>query len=183
MHQTYKIWEEGRLDYLEASFALQNLVLVTLFLIRKNYISFNNNIFNQIIAITAFFSGVAFIGQPISGSAEQVLISKIIIFIANVLGIITLFNLGKSFGILIAFREIKTTGLYSIVRHPMYVTDILLRIGYVVSHVNLFTVLIFILSSFAYIYRAILEEKFLSKQLEYREYMLRVKYRLLPYLF
>jgi protein-S-isoprenylcysteine O-methyltransferase Ste14 len=97
-----------------------------------------------------------------------------------VLGAVCLLNLGRSFGILIALREVKTGGLYSVVRHPMYGTDILLRIGFLVSHLNWRTAAVFVLSTACYVYRAFLEERFLSQGAEYREYVRRVPYRFLP---
>jgi protein-S-isoprenylcysteine O-methyltransferase Ste14 len=98
-----------------------------------------------------------------------------------VLGVATLLNLGRSFGILIAFRGLKSDGLYRMVRHPMYATDILLRIGFLINHTNLFTVIVFIISTGCYVYRAILEERFLIRTPGYREYMQRVKYRFIPF--
>jgi protein-S-isoprenylcysteine O-methyltransferase Ste14 len=63
----------------------------------------------------------------------------------------------------------------------MYATDMLLRVGFLISHFNLFTVIVFIVSTGCYVYRAILEERFLMRQLEYRDYMKRVRYRFIPF--
>ncbi|OQW93741.1 MAG: hypothetical protein BWK79_09570 [Beggiatoa sp. IS2] len=181
--QSYVWIEAGTFGYIEISFAVQNLVLTALVILRKQHQAVDTNIFNQIIALIAFCSGAAFIGQPLTDESIVTLVSKIIVFIANILGLITLFNLGRSFGILIAFREVKTQGLYGLVRHPMYGTDILLRIGMTISHFNAFTVSIFIVSTACYVYRALLEERFLNHQPEYQEYMQKVKYRFIPRLF
>lgn len=182
-YQTYQTYKSGNLDYVEITFAIQNLILVFLLLVRKNHQNVDNNFFNQSIAIIAFCSGVFFMGQEPTGSQLASTISKYVVFAANILGILTLLNLGRSFGILIAFRKIKTNKLYSIVRHPMYGTDILLRIGFLISHSNVFTVCIFILSTACYIYRAILEERFLCLQTNYHEYMEKVHYRFIPFVF
>jgi protein-S-isoprenylcysteine O-methyltransferase Ste14 len=157
--------------------------MISLFLLRLPQKDFNKNIFDQTIAIIAFCSGIFLMGTTPTGGNTSVLISNIVVFVANFIGLFTLLNLGKSFGIFIAYRKIKCDGLYSIVRHPMYFKDILLRIGYVISHISLYSITIVILSIGCYIYRAILEERFLSKQPEYREYMQRVKYRFIPYIF
>jgi protein-S-isoprenylcysteine O-methyltransferase Ste14 len=180
-YQTFKTYLSGNLNFVEISFAVQNLVLVSLFLIRKKHKAINNNLFDQAIAIIAFCSGAAFIGQPLTGNGTAMTVSQTIVAAANIIGIMTLLNLRRSFGILIAYREIKTSGLYSIVRHPMYFSDILLRVGYLVSHCDWFTVSVFILSTGCYVYRAILEERFLSKQEDYAQYMKQVKYRFIPY--
>jgi protein-S-isoprenylcysteine O-methyltransferase Ste14 len=65
----------------------------------------------------------------------------------------------------------------------MYATDILLRMGFLINHFNLLTLILFITSAVCYVYRAILEEQFLMHQPEYREYMHRVKYRFIPFVF
>ena len=179
----YRTIATGNLDYVEIAFTVQNILLVTLILLRWQHQGIDKSIVNQAVALIAFCSGAAFMGQPVSGGPMAVTSSKLVIFIANVLGIITMLNLGRSFGIMIAFRKVKTGGLYSIVRHPMYGTDILLRIGFIISHLNWFTSTIFIISTSLYVYRAILEERFLVLQPEYQEYMEKVKYRFIPFIF
>jgi protein-S-isoprenylcysteine O-methyltransferase Ste14 len=181
--QVYKAIHQQKLDFVEVSFIFQNLILTTLILIRKPYKSIDKNIFNQAIASIAFFSGALFMGQPETTNKLFLNISTVVIFISNILGVLTLINLGRSFGILIAFRKLKTNGLYSIVRHPMYGTDILLRIGFIISHITVFSIIAFIVSTACYIYRAMLEEKFLSTQSNYGEYMKKVKYRFIPFVF
>jgi protein-S-isoprenylcysteine O-methyltransferase Ste14 len=181
--QLYKTWAEGRLDFIEISFGIQNIVMAFLFLIRTKHSLFNESIRDQSVAALAFFSGAAFMGQPETASGSALMLARAIIVASNTLGLVTLLNLGRSFGVFIAFREIRTTGLYALVRHPMYLTDILLRVGYLVSHFTTFVVVAFILSSACYIYRAILEERFLLNRPEYAEYLRKVKYRFIPYVY
>ena len=182
-YNLYKSVDTGNLNYVEISFTIQNILLITLILIRWEHKGIDKSIINQTVALIAFLSGAAFMGQPASGGPIAMAGSKIIIFLANVFGIITMLNLGRSFGILIAIRKIKTGGLYAIVRHPMYGTDILLRIGFIISHLNWFTSIVFIISTSLYVYRAILEERFLVLQPGYKEYMEKVKYRFIPFIF
>ncbi len=179
----YQTYQKGILNFVEGSFIISNMVIVTLFLIRKPYKKFNTNIFDQVIALVAFCSGAALMGSPPTGGPTALLISDAVIVTANILGTFTLLNLGKSFGIFIAYRELKCNGLYRIIRHPMYFTDILLRVGYIISHFKAVSILIFIASTGCYVYRAILEERFLANQPEYAEYMEKVKYRFIPYVF
>lgn len=181
--ETYRTWQAGRLDYVEIAFAVQNVIMVSLLLIRRHHRAVERSVLSQAVAVAAFCSGALFMGQPATGGALALEISKGVIFAANVLGIVTLVNLGRSFGILIAFREIKTRGLYGFVRHPMYGTDILLRIGFLISHLSWVTASVFVLSTGCYVLRAVLEERFLRRQPEYTEYMGRVRYRFIPFLF
>lgn len=179
----YTNWDTISWSIIEITFLIHNIIMLLLFLIRKNYKSIDKNIFHQFIAAFAFFSGIAFSGQIQSDLEILNFISGLFIFISYLLGLLSLINLGTSFGVLIANREIKTHGVYSIIRHPMYFTDILFRIAYVLSHFNFFTFLLLIISSAAYVYRAILEENLLSLDSTYLEYMKKVKYRFIPYIY
>lgn len=181
--RTYSTWKNGQLDFIDISFATQNLVMLTLILIRREHRTVNSNLFHQMIALFAFFSGLLFVGQEQTGGETANILSSVVTALSNILGIVTLFNLGRSFGILIALRKVKTGGLYSFVRHPMYGTDIMLRIGFMISHFNPLTLFLFIISTGAYVYRAILEERFLKQDIEYAEYMKKVKYRFIPFIF
>ena len=177
----YYSFTENALDYNIIAYTLHSAILIYFIVIRKPHKRFDMSIVHQGVALAAFYSGIIFIWQPETGGATAELISNIIIFIANILGTVTIFNLGRSFGIMIAIREVKTGGLYSLVRPPMYSTDLLLRVGFMVNHFNVATgILIFISIGFNF-YRAILEERYLSQQEEYRSYMQQVKYRFIPY--
>jgi protein-S-isoprenylcysteine O-methyltransferase Ste14 len=138
---------------------------------------------HQGVAVAAYFSGLAFIGQSSTAGQSAQAASNAVTVVACILGLLSLLNLGRSFGVLIAARKVRTRGLYAVVRHPMYLSDILFRIGFVVSHVTWVTVALLVASSACYIYRAILEERFLAQQDEYREYMKKVKYRFVPFVY
>jgi protein-S-isoprenylcysteine O-methyltransferase Ste14 len=180
---TYQTYLAGRLDALELSFVIPNFILAILFLTRKPHQAFCRSWFDQGIALVAFLSGLAIMGTPASGGEMAEKASWVVIMVANLLGIATLLNLGKSFGIFIAFRELRQSGLYGVIRHPMYLSDILLRVGYLIGHFQTIPAVIVVASTVCYVYRAILEERFLSKQPEYADYMTRVRYRFIPGLF
>ncbi len=183
VQRVYQTSIQGTFDYVEISFALQNAALIWFVLVRVPHKAVNPNLWHQGVALVAFFSGLAFVDIAPPEEPMLRLASKVTVLISNILGVVVLFNLGGSFGILIARREIKTRGLYSIVRHPMYLTDILLRVGYLVGNANPRNIVLFAGSTLCYVYRAILEEKFLSQSPEYLEFMSRVRYRFIPYVF
>jgi len=167
----------------ECLFVAQNLVLAGVVILRQDHQRIDSHFLHQLVALAAFFSGTFFINQPASPNPDLAGISIAIIIAANLLGIFTLLNLGKSFGILIACRKIKTNGLYGVIRHPMYLSDILLRIGFAVGHFSILTLCLVLLSVGLYVWRALLEEAFLAEQGSYRDYMNSVRYRLLPGIF
>lgn len=179
--RTYETWAKGAMGYVEAAFTMQSVLFLTLILSRRPHRAVDRNVFHQAVALVAFFSGMAFLGQTSTGGVGAQTASQAVILVAHVLGALCLLNLGRSFGILIALRDIRTQGVYGLVRHPMYVTDILLRVGFLISHLNWLTSTLFVVSSACYVYRAILEERFLGRTSEYQEYMRRVKYRFIPF--
>jgi len=178
--KAWEAWDAGQFNFVEVAFAAHNLVMLTLILVRRQHAAIDRSIFRQFVALVAFFSGIAFVKHPTDALLGW---SQGIMFVAMVLGAITLFNLGRSFGILIAVRKVKTGGLYRVVRHPMYLTDILWRVGYLAGNLCWPNAAIFVASSACYVYRAMLEEKFLSQFPEYQEYKRKVRYRFVPGVF
>jgi protein-S-isoprenylcysteine O-methyltransferase Ste14 len=179
----YDRWAKGRLDYIEISFAAQNALWITMVLVRRQHLAVDRNVFNQLVALLAFFSGLALPAAAESGPPLAIDISRGMLLASNLFGIVTILNLGRSFGILIAMRQVRTGGLYRVIRHPMYATDILLRVGYIISHFSLPNLGIVLGSTACYVYRAVQEEKFLSQWPEYQEYREKVRYRFIPGVF
>ncbi|MDR2208958.1 MAG: isoprenylcysteine carboxylmethyltransferase family protein [Azoarcus sp.] len=182
--QTWQIVAEDRLDFIEGVFILHNIIVCLCFLLRTPARAIQTTVSHQAIAICAFYSGVFFIGPPATESPMLLEISWWMLLIGMIIGIFSLLQLGKSFGVLIAIREVRTTGLYGLVRHPMYLSDIVMRLGYLLSHPVWPTIALFVASSACYVVRARLEERFLAEQDEaYVQYMKRVRYRFIPGVF
>lgn len=173
-------WDARQFSFVEAAFVIHNLVFLTIILVRRQHVAMDRSAFHQIIALAAFFSGITFMKHPtesLTGLSQGIMVAT------SILGAVSLLNLGRSFGILIAVRKVKTGGLYRIVRHPMYLTDILWRVGYLAGNLYWPNTLIFLGSTACYVYRAILEERFLSQFPEYQEYKKKVRYRFVPGVF
>lgn len=170
----------SRLSVMDWAFMAQTLLMIAFVLLRRPHAAIDRNFIHQLVALIAFCSGVFFIGEATTTHSILYTLSAGVIIAANGLAIASLWSLGRSFGILIARRRIKTSGVYRLVRHPMYASDILLRLGYLLTHFTWLTCVLFVLSTAAYLWRACLEEQFLSGDAEYRAYRLRVRYRLVP---
>lgn len=176
-YQAGELWQ-----FVEITFLAHMVLLLILLIIRTRHVAIDRNFFHQMIAVVAFFSGLAFYG-PKTTNETLLWAAKVVVSVALILGILTQLNLGRSFGILIAMRQIKTGYLYGIIRHPMYFTDILFKIGMVLKMPSWGNFAVFMLGVACYAYRAILEERFLSKNPEYCEYMQKVRYRFFPGIF
>jgi len=80
-------------------------------------------------------------------------------------------------------QEVISTGLYAIVRHPKYVGDILLIAGIPLALGTWWGLAILAITIPSLAWRILDEEKLLKKNLPgYVEYMEKVRYRLLPYI-
>ena len=80
-------------------------------------------------------------------------------------------------------QKVIDTGLYGIVRHPMYSATLLLFLSMPIVLGSLWSLLIFMAYPFIIAARLKDEEKFLEEDLDgYREYKEKVKYRLIPFI-
>ena len=80
-------------------------------------------------------------------------------------------------------QTVISTGLYGIVRHPMYSATLFLFLSMPLILGSLLSFLIFLVYPFLIAGRIRHEEQFLEKELEgYREYQTHVKYRLIPFI-
>ncbi len=80
-------------------------------------------------------------------------------------------------------QKVIDTGLYGIVRHPMYMATILLFLMMPLVLGSIFSFVIFLIYPFAMIKRIRNEEEVLEAGLEgYAAYKKRVKYRILPFI-
>lgn len=80
-----------------------------------------------------------------------------------------------------AQQPVVTTGLYGIVRHPMYVGALIMMVGMPLALASYWGLLTIIPGALVFVARITDEEKALRQQLDgYDEYMRKVHYRLLP---
>jgi protein-S-isoprenylcysteine O-methyltransferase Ste14 len=80
-------------------------------------------------------------------------------------------------------QKVIDTGLYGVVRHPMYSATLLLFLAMPLVLGSLYAFIIFLAYPFIIVKRLKAEEKFLEEELKgYREYKQKVKYRLIPFI-
>ncbi|MCL2160756.1 MAG: isoprenylcysteine carboxylmethyltransferase family protein [Betaproteobacteria bacterium] len=182
--QSWKVVTESRLDFIEGLFIVHNVILCLCFALRRPARAIGASLSHQAVAVCAFYSGMLFVGAEPTADPLLSAFSWWTLLIGMLIGIFSLLQLGKSFGVLIAVRELRTTGLYGWIRHPMYLSDIVMRLGYFLSHPTLFVGILFVASSACYVVRAILEERFwMEQEPAYVDYMQRVRHRFIPGIF
>lgn len=80
-------------------------------------------------------------------------------------------------------QRVIDTGLYGIIRHPMYSVTLLLFLSMPLVLGSIYSFLIFLVYPFIIVKRIKGEEEFLEKELDgYCEYKQKVRYRLIPFI-
>jgi protein-S-isoprenylcysteine O-methyltransferase Ste14 len=92
-------------------------------------------------------------------------------------------SLGRSFGLMPANRGIVSTGLYRIVRHPIYMGYLLSHVAFVAANPTLWNVTLLLTADVALLARAVCEEATLARDQDYRAYQQLVRWRVLPGVF
>lgn len=182
--QSWKVIAEGRLNFIEGVFIVHNIIFCLCFILRRPARAISFSLSHQMVAVGAFYSGLLFVGAEATNVIFLERLAWWLMLAGLVIGLISLLQLGRSFGVLVALREIKTRGLYALVRHPMYLSDILMRLAYFLSHPTALVGVLFLGSSACYVVRAVFEERFIAgEDPAYLEYMKAVRYRFIPGIF
>jgi protein-S-isoprenylcysteine O-methyltransferase Ste14 len=91
--------------------------------------------------------------------------------------------LGRSIGLVAANRGLKHSGPYNLVRHPMYAGYLLTDIGFWLNSPTLWNAAVYAAALGVQVLRILAEERFLSQSETYRDYIQRVRFRLVPGVF
>jgi protein-S-isoprenylcysteine O-methyltransferase Ste14 len=92
-------------------------------------------------------------------------------------------SLGRSFGLMPANRGVVSTGLYRLVRHPIYMGYLLTHIAFLAANPTLWNLVMLMSSDAALLARAVCEERTLARDDAYRGYQQVVRWRVLPGVF
>jgi protein-S-isoprenylcysteine O-methyltransferase Ste14 len=108
---------------------------------------------------------------------------QLLIFIGALLQLLSILSLNYSFALVPAKRKIKTSYMYRFVRHPLYACYIIGLTGYILSYRSPLNNVIYIITLLSIYIRLIREEHHLASDRLYRKYMIKVPYRLIPFIF
>ena len=92
-------------------------------------------------------------------------------------------SLGRSFGLMPANRGIVSTGLYRLVRHPIYLGYLITHTGFVAANPTPWNLLMLVGGDLALMWRAVCEEQTLQQDEAYRAYQQEVRWRVVPRVF
>ena len=132
-----------------------------------------------LVSLTYF---LAFEVKPTS-SAKLALLGGVVTAIGSLITFIAIQCLGRSFAVLPSLRDIRTSGMYRFVRHPIYLSYIVAGLGTVMRHPSLYNASVLLVGVLLMMWRIRFEERLLTQDELYRNYMDEVRYRLIPGLY
>jgi protein-S-isoprenylcysteine O-methyltransferase Ste14 len=92
-------------------------------------------------------------------------------------------TLGRSFGLMPANRGIVSSGVYRIVRHPIYLGYLITHVAFIFANPTAWNVAILTVGDIGLLLRAVCEEQTLARDAQYQEYQQLVRWRVCPGLF
>ena len=92
-------------------------------------------------------------------------------------------SLGRSFGLLPAHRGIVSTGLYRLVRHPIYLGYFLSHGAFLLANASPWNLVVLLIAETSLVIRMGAEERVLLEDDAYERYHKTVRYRLVPGLY
>jgi protein-S-isoprenylcysteine O-methyltransferase Ste14 len=163
-------------------FVVEQLWLVGAFLLRRPAVAVDRRPGTWLVAFAAL---VSLLYRPEGLHSTWGLgIGDVLQFAGAVLCIAALVALGRSFGYVAADRGLKSGGPYSVVRHPVYASYLVMQIGYVLQAVSVRNVVILVLATGVNAARALAEERVMlrTEPALYAPYARRVRWRFVPWL-
>jgi protein-S-isoprenylcysteine O-methyltransferase Ste14 len=162
-------------------FAIEQALLVGIFLTRRRSIATSTRPFDWLIAAGGWLSLLA---RPADAPGEWAASLGIgIQTVGLVLTIIGFAYLGRSFGVVAANRGLKVGGPYRFVRHPIYLSHTLTTTGFVLANFSAWNVGVLVLLTACQVLRMNAEERVLTESGPYADYAKRVRWRLVPGLY
>jgi protein-S-isoprenylcysteine O-methyltransferase Ste14 len=92
-------------------------------------------------------------------------------------------TLGRSFGLMPANRGIVSSGIYRLVRHPIYLGYLITHVAFLFANPSLSNIAILCAADTALLLRAVCEEQTLARDPQYQEYQQIVRWRVCPGVF
>lgn len=160
---------------------VQQGLLTVLFLFRRRTLETSVRFVDWLIGVIGSFLPLA-MRERVQG-AELAWLGEPVQAFGLLLAIVASGFLGRSIGIVAANRGVKTTGVYGVVRHPMYAGHTLGYLGFLIANPTIWNASISAVTIGLMAARAQVEERLLARDPAYQAYLGRTRWRLLPFVY
>lgn len=135
--------------------------------------------FAWVVAVAGTWTPLLF--RPVAG--EEHPLGQALQIVGVALQLAAVVSLNRSIGIVAANRGVRTRGLYRFIRHPLYASYVFSYSGFLINQFSSYNAVVVAFWVFFQLMRIRYEEELLSLDLEYRAYMSRTPWRILPFVF
>ena len=158
-------------------------LVVVLTIVRRRAVTVDRS------AAAAIMTSVSLVGpvlmratsEPASLMSDQM--TALVSAIGLLLVVVGKMTLGRSFGVVPANRGVVVRGPYALVRHPIYTGYLITHAAFLLAHPAPWNLSIVLVADAALIVRALMEERVLCEDADYRQYCQRVGWHLVPGVF
>lgn len=164
-----------------AFFAIEQALLVGIFLTRRRPIYTSPRVYDWVIATIGGWFALASRPAPSGGLLEGYGVGLQVVGLTWV--IVSFATLGRSFGVVAANRGLKTYGPYRLVRHPIYLGHNITLAGFLLANLTWWNGFVFATVVVFQVLRIQAEERVLRATSDYESYASRVRWRLVPGLY
>ena len=149
------------------------LVIAILVLVRHPRVAGTGGIYPRLVALLGSFFFLFFVPflSKYDLSPTAAVLSILLMLSGSILATVVLLYLGRSFSILPEARRLVVTGPYRFVRHPLYATEMICMLGYIIQFTLWTSVILFLAQLAIQLERMRIEEQLLKKTFpEYETY-------------
>jgi protein-S-isoprenylcysteine O-methyltransferase Ste14 len=171
-----KYHASGSLNWL--GLLIVNSIFVVMYIAKREATSISQSPALWLLAFAGTCMPLAL--RPTTTAASWVSAGNILQLIGLIAIAAAILSLRRSFGIVPANRGIRTQGIYNVVRHPLYASELFWMLGFAIANPSAWNILIWLCDCALQFTRACAEERFLSGDPAYLHYRARVRYRLVP---
>jgi protein-S-isoprenylcysteine O-methyltransferase Ste14 len=160
-------------------FFTQQMLVAVAYLIRRPARLVTHRLDDWSLAFAGTFVGLLF--RPVGEHPAWGIWTGTVLQLVGVAIVATsILTLGRSFGFAAADRGVVTRGPYTVVRHPMYASYLLLESGYLLQSLSVRNAAILMIGTLCNGGRALAEERLLANNRDYLAYRRRVRRRIIP---
>jgi protein-S-isoprenylcysteine O-methyltransferase Ste14 len=165
--------------FIGAAFLVEQTWVVVAYLVRRSAHTVSRRWGDWFLAFGGTFGTVLF--RPVGAHPHWGLDAGLgLQLLGLAICVLSFLALGRSFGFAAADRGLVRRGPYSVVRHPIYASYVLLQAGYVVQSISVWNALVMLFATSCNVGRAVVEDRLLATNEHYETYHTRVRWRLFP---
>jgi len=161
---------------------VSEMLVVVLTVMRRSAAAVDRSVRARLLTV------LSMLGPPLLQPAQvSAILPQSVTVAASIVGLAVVIagkmTLGRSFGLMPANRGVVSSGIYRVVRHPIYLGYLITHVAFLLATPSAWNIAALFAADAALLLRAVCEEQTLSRDSRYRAYQQIVRWRVCPGLF